>query len=199
MEKKAVNLLQQRRAPPTFWERLYDWVTNTCRIVVIITEILVLGAFGWRFWLDRRLTDLETAIEGKGEILKSLSDQEEEIRTLQAKLTSYKELWTQSSNFTPIIQELNTYIPQETEDLEVSVRETEEGRTLVVSGKVDRDKISDLENSLKDSLSFSDVALSAIERESGLENIYIFTLNANIIFEEEREPLTRSEITESST
>lgn len=199
MEKKAVNLLQQRGAPQTFWERLYDWVTNTCRMIVIITELLVLGAFGWRFWLDRKLNDLKEDIESKGEILKSLSAQEEEIRTLQAKMDVYKELWAQSSNYSSIIQEVNTYIPSETDELIVSIGETREGKVLSISGEINRDSIGNLENSLKDSLSFSDVVLSAIERKSEGEDVYSFTLVAKIVFAQQRQSLSAYEGTESST
>lgn len=198
MEKKAVNLLQQRGAPPTFWERLYDWVTNTCRMIVIVTEVLVLGAFGWRFWLDRRLTDLKEEIEQKGEILRSLSDQEQEIRLLQTKLGTYKELWTQSSSYTSVMKEVNGYVPAGTEDLTVSITKTEEGRAISITGIVDRDEISNFENSLKDSTNFSKVRLSEIEREGEGENIYSFVLLAELISGEGRPSLTQNEITEST-
>jgi len=199
MRKKSINLLQERNAPATLWERFYDWATNTCRIIVIITEALVLGAFGWRFWLDRKLNDLKDDIGVRGEILKSLSDQEDEIRLLQDKMFTYTELWSVSSNLSPTIKEVNRYIPTDIEELSFSMSTNETGRVLSISGEVGRSEISDLENKLKDSDSFSDVALSAIERKSDSSDIYNFTITAKIIFDEVRGPLTEDESTESST
>jgi Tfp pilus assembly protein PilN len=168
-------------------------------MIVIITEVLVLGAFGWRFWLDRKLNDLKEEIENKGEVLKSLSSQEEEIRNLQSKIDVYRDLWSASSNYSPIVQEVNSYIPSDTEDLTVSISQTNEGKTLAVSGEVDRESISALENSLKDSASFSDVALAAIERRGEGEDVYSFTLLVKIVLAEERESLSQNAITESQT
>jgi len=192
MRKSAVNLLQQRGAPPTFWERLYEWVTNTCRIIVIVTELLVLGAFGWRFWLDRKLNDLKRGIESKGEVLKGLSEQEQEIRALQAKMSSYRQLLEGSSDYTSVIREINGYIPSGVEDLTVAVgkRDVDNIPRLTISGQLDREKISDLENSLKDSTNLSDVALSSIERESEESTVYSFTLSAKIISTKGRDPLS---------
>lgn len=191
MRKSSVNLLQQRGAPPTFWERAYEWVTNTCRMIVIITELFVLGAFGWRFWLDRRLNDLKEAIEQKGQVLRSLSSQEEEIRLLQARMATYKGLWEESSNYTPIISEINSYIPSETVDLLVSINKTDDGRNLLISGELERSRIDELENSLKDSQSFTDVTMAEMDSIDKEENTYDFTLSAEIIYKESRDALSQ--------
>ncbi len=199
MKKKNVNLLQERGAPATFWERLYDWMTNTCRIIVIVTEVLVLGAFGWRFWLDRRLNDLKEDIETNGEILKSLSSQEDEIYLLQRKINTYRGLWNTSSNFHPIVELLDNYMPSDVEELEVSVTNSRDGKGFTISGKVEREKISDLEDKLKDSDKFSDVTLSAIEKEHEGSDIHSFTIIAKIVYDHSRDPLSSNENTESST
>ncbi|MFC1780404.1 PilN domain-containing protein [Patescibacteria group bacterium] len=199
MQKKSINLLQERGAPPTFWEKLYEWVTNTCRIIVIITELLVLGAFGWRFWLDRTLNDLKEDIEVKGEVLKSLSEEEDGIRILQSKMETFSSLWDQSSNLTPIVKEINDYITTDIEDLSVSISSSEGGKTFTISGEMERDEISQIENDLKDSSSFSDVALSNIERSDEGSDIYSFSMTAKIIFDEVREPLEQNEGSESET
>ncbi|MDD3648191.1 MAG: hypothetical protein PHS44_06890 [Candidatus Dojkabacteria bacterium] len=192
MQKKSVNLLQQRGAPPTLWERLYEWMTNTCRIIVVFTEVLVLGAFGWRFWLDRTLNDLNDDIERKGEVLKSLSEQEREIRTIQTKIDTYRTLWNAGSNFNVVFKELNRYIPSGVDELSVSIYSTRDSRTLTVSGEVEREKIDKMENSLKDSNSFTDVVVSSIERKTGGgdNSRYAFTIEAQILLNQARLPLS---------
>ena len=63
---------------------------------------------------------------------------------------------------------------------------------------VDREEISNFENSLKDSTNFGKVRLSEIEREGEGENIYSFVLLAELISGEGRPSLTQNEITEST-
>lgn len=197
MKKKAINLLQKRGAPPTFWERMYDWMTNTCRIIVIITEAFVLVAFGWRFVLELQLGDLDDEIEIKGEQLRSLTSQEDEIRLLQSKIGAYKYIWNNGSNFTPVLSEVNSYIPVGVSDLVVGIGEHEEGRSLHISGEVERESLSSLENKLKDSDYFSDVFVSDMDQLEGEE--WAFSLLARIIYNQKRSPLSQDENSESSS
>lgn len=198
MQKKNINLLQQRGAPLTFWEKFYDWITNTARVIVIVTELLVLGAFGWRFWLDRKLNDLKSEIKVKGETLKSLSRQEDEIRDLQAKTETYNNLWDNSSYLYSVLREVNGYLVSDISDLNLSMRRNAEGSVLSVSGILPRDEIDNLENDLKDSSSFSEVKLSSIEKQEQDSDIYDFTINA-LVIDNNRYKLTNDEGTESTT
>jgi len=192
MEKKAINLLQKKGAPPTFWEKLYDWITNTARVVVIFIELLVLGAFGWRFWLDRRVTNLEDEIKTKGEILKNLSSQEAEIRELQNRISTYKNLWVKSSNLYPVLQEVNSFIDEDTQELAMSYRRaTKDGDIFSLSGQLEREKIDKLEDKFNESEKFKDKALSAIKRVNEGEDVWEFTIDARITYGEERTPLTQ--------
>jgi hypothetical protein len=192
MEKKAINLLQKKGAPPTFWEKLYDWVTNTARVVVIVVELFVLGAFGWRFWLDRRVKDLEEEIRIKGEVLKSLTTQEAEVRELQSRIDTYKNLWAQSSNLLPVIQEVDSYISEDIKDLKIDYkRQGTEGDTFTISGQLERSEIDKLENKITDSEKFKDKSLSSIEKADDEEDIWKFIIDARITYDEERTPLTQ--------
>ena len=200
MDKKNINLLQKRGAPPTVWERMYDWVTNTCRIIVIVTELFVLIAFGWRFWLDRTLNDLKGEIETNGDILKNLSDQEDSIRLLQDKLTAYSDIWSKSSNITPVLKEVNRYIPSGINQLSVGIQITKDGELLSVQGETSRDQVSKLENAIKDSKSFTDVSLATIEKKGEGTDTYNFSISAKVILNKERSLFTSNNgTTESST
>lgn len=200
MQKKNINLLQERGAPPTAWERLYDWATNTCRIIVILVNLVVIGVFVARFIIERSLNDVKEDIQVKGDVLKSQFSIEEEIRLIQAKMTSYNQLWQLSSNFTPSIKEINDYIPSDIKNLSVNmINNPKEGKIFAVSGELDRTKISRLENNLKDSENFSDVTLTVIERKDNTSDLFNFTINAKIIFSNKRESLTTNENTESTT
>lgn len=198
MSKRSINLLQESAAPPTFWERFYDWVTNSARVIVIITEGLVLIAFGFRFVLDRRLNDIKDSIEEKGSTLKILAEQEDSIRLLQSKISAYDSLWDSSSYYTAILADVNNYVPSETSELEVSVSDQEGVTTLYIKGELERALIDELENNFKDSANYRDVTLSTIERQSA-EDIYEFSLSAKYNENKLRENIGSYENSESET
>lgn len=57
-QTSAVNLLPHERFEFSRLGRLLMWALSTGRIVVVITELVVIGAFLSRFWFDRQLSDL---------------------------------------------------------------------------------------------------------------------------------------------
>lgn len=202
LQKKSINLLQQRTAPPTFWDRTYDWVTKTARVIVIFTEAFVLIAFGWRFVLDRRLNDLKSDIESRGTVLKSLRNDEDEIKLLQSKMATYDGLWNQSSAYSIVMEEVNGYIPQNAEEIDITITNVEEeGEVFLqcsISGKAPRDEIQQLESSINNSDTFYDKKFGEIELESESVDIYNFSITAKVTSNIIRVPLgTTNETTES--
>ena len=49
--KEEINLLPQKGFEATTAGRILAWILSTFRIIVIITELLVMVAFLSRFWL----------------------------------------------------------------------------------------------------------------------------------------------------
>ena len=198
MPKKSINLLQEQQAPPTFWENFYVWITKSARVVVILTEAVVLVAFGMRFYLDRKLNDLKNQIEQKGSTLEILAEEEKEIRRVQSKISAYGTLWESSSNFDLIFQDINTYIPVETDKLEISLSDDGINTILSVKGELERSLINDLENNFKDSDNYRNVSLNTIQRASGGE-IYEFSLSAEVNLNNPRTEIKGYETSESET
>lgn len=187
-EKKSINLLEERNAPLTFWERIYTWVTNTCRVIVIVVEAIVLVAFGLRFYYDRQLSDIEDEIEKEASILQNYQQQEQELRELQINLTAYSEIWDNSSSYKDIITEINGIIPKDASELRIGFNDNK----VTVSGIIDRESISDLEGDMKNSQTFVNVTLTNITSEdsdvededtvvTGGEGFYSFTISAEIV------------------
>lgn len=54
----TVNLLPEDRFEFSRWGRFLMWTLSTGRLVVVLTELVVIGAFVSRFWFDRKLSDL---------------------------------------------------------------------------------------------------------------------------------------------
>lgn len=163
---------------------------------MIITEGLVLVAFGWRFWLDRTLNDLKDEIEAKGTVLESLQDQEDEIRLLQQKMDIYKDLWYQSSSYAPVFKEVNSYLPVDAEELTVSISKDEVGTLLTIEGIANGEDIDQMENQVKDSDTFVNRQLGKVEREEVEANLYSFSIFGYVKFNTLRTSVGNYEITE---
>ena len=77
---KNINLLKPSFSPKTTWDKIYDWVFNAGRYIIVIVEIVVLVALGSRFYFDRRNNDFSESIRAKTLILDSMSETEDEIK-----------------------------------------------------------------------------------------------------------------------
>lgn len=91
-KNKAINLLPQEEFNISTTGRILSWATGTFRIIVIITEIVVMGAFLSRFWLDAQNSDLKNSIKIKTAQITAQADLEKRFRTVQSKLNVYSQI-----------------------------------------------------------------------------------------------------------
>lgn len=81
----SINLLGNRQE--SIFEKFIDWALTIGRLVVILTEVIALSAFFYRFTLDRQLIDLHSKIKQETAIVSYLKDREETYRNLQDRLS----------------------------------------------------------------------------------------------------------------
>ena len=87
-----INLIGQEDLSHTPQGRIVQWAMTYGRYIMILTEIVVLGAFVSRFTLDRKLTDLKEEITQKQAIIEANVELETQIRTAQAQIDQVKKL-----------------------------------------------------------------------------------------------------------
>ncbi len=87
-----INLIGQEDLSHTPQGRIVQWAMTYGRYIMILTEVVVLGAFISRFTLDRKLTDLKEEIAQKQAIIEANADLETQIRTAQAQIDQVKKL-----------------------------------------------------------------------------------------------------------
>lgn len=90
-KNKSINLLPQEEFDVSLLGRTLKWAMSTFRIIVIVTEMVVMGAFLSRFWLDAQNSDLTNAIKVKSAQIKALSTTEKDFRNLQSKINIAKQ------------------------------------------------------------------------------------------------------------
>jgi Tfp pilus assembly protein PilN len=91
-KNKAINLLPQEEFDISIIGRTLKWAMGTFRIIVIVTEIVVMAAFLSRFWLDAQNSDLTAAIKIKSAQIIAQAATEKEFRDVQSKLNIAKQI-----------------------------------------------------------------------------------------------------------
>ncbi len=109
-KNKSINLLPQEEFNISTTGRILSWATGTFRIIVIITEIVVMGAFLSRFWLDAQNSDLKNSVKIKSAQIAAQSDLEKRFRSVQSKLNIYNQI-ASSQNASNKVNEIASMLP----------------------------------------------------------------------------------------
>lgn len=75
----------------------YKWTIQIGRVVIVLTELIALGALGYRFFIDRQIADINDQISREVTFIKNQGAQETKFRVLQDKLNAIK-LVSQDTN-----------------------------------------------------------------------------------------------------
>jgi len=97
--KKEPSLLPDAANNNTLLARVLRWSTTIGRVVIIFTEVIVIGAFLSRFWLDRKNSDLSEVIRQQKAILQSTHDFEVEYSLLQQRLKTIKSTYASAPSY----------------------------------------------------------------------------------------------------
>lgn len=79
----SINLVGQN---VSYLDRFITWALTFGRVVVILTEVVALSAFLYRFSLDRELIDLHAKIKQEQAVVAYLKDNEETFRNIQNRI-----------------------------------------------------------------------------------------------------------------
>ncbi|MCL4384357.1 PilN domain-containing protein [Patescibacteria group bacterium] len=109
--KKELSLLPDSENYNSLQGRLFRWLTTVGRVVIIVTELIVVSAFLSRFYLDRKNADLSESLRQQKAILESTKEFEQEFDLLQNRLSFIKSFSGQSSHLPPHLISLAQSIP----------------------------------------------------------------------------------------
>lgn len=80
-----INLLPKDSFEFSSTGKLLKWSTTVGRVLVVMTEFVVLLAFASRFYFDKKLNDLTETIDGKLTVIKSYAETESQMRDFLAR------------------------------------------------------------------------------------------------------------------
>ena len=112
-KESQVNLLPEQNFASTTTGRILTWILSTFRVIVILTELIVVAAFFSRFWLDAQNTDLTEEIEQKKVIISSSSIFEKEFRDIQERLSLFSKYSQDRNKVSTMLNEIRTNIPED--------------------------------------------------------------------------------------
>jgi len=112
MSKKpqAINLLKTKEI--SFLDKFLNWALTIGRLVVIITEIVALSSFLYRFSLDRQLIDLHSEIKKEENIVNSFKNSERAYRNLQDRLAIANNFSKSGGMEFNLFKDIVSFVPQ---------------------------------------------------------------------------------------
>lgn len=109
--KREISLLPEGENVNSFSARLTLWLTTVGRFVIVFTELIVIGAFISRFWLDRQNSDLSESIRQQKAIIESTSQFEKDYNLLQRRLSVIKSFYKDQPKYSDKIASLAVGTP----------------------------------------------------------------------------------------
>jgi hypothetical protein len=147
------------------WSKLYEWVLGSARIIIILVEIVVLVAFGFKVWVDIQGKELDKSIERSEAIVNAMATSEKEFRLVQAKTSSYKTIWNASTDYSKLLANINSLLPITTSIKDITVNFDKNQISISgISPKSKESEIKNLENDLKSNSSYlKDTVLAKLD------------------------------------
>lgn len=168
IKTRQVNLIPQEGLSSTTSGKILLWVLSTFRIILIITEIFVIGAFISRFWLDAKNTDLSEQMKEAKSVISSLSSFEEDFKDVQNRLTIFNSYKEDNGKINSVVKTMVSYKP---DGVFFESINADAGKIAVSAIAKSEIEIQQYMVNLKSSSAFENVTLSNVALEKGSSSI----------------------------
>lgn len=153
------NLLKPLQPPKTAWDKIYDWIVDKARIVVLITIILIAAAFIAKVVVDTDAKNKNKQIAALTERLSFYTaDVEPRLRLIATKTDIYQKIWNKSSAYSAVIKEVYSYVDNPGADLTIKASDG----VISIFGTEDLTLLRHLEESLRSSPTFTSVTFGSL-------------------------------------
>jgi hypothetical protein len=109
--KKEISLLPDEENINSLSSRIIRYLTTVGRYIIVFTELIVIGAFLSRFWLDRKNSDLSEVIRQQKAIMQSTGNFEKDYNELKIRLETIKTFYSSQPDFKSKISSITTSTP----------------------------------------------------------------------------------------
>jgi len=171
--KNQINLLLQEEFAGSTMGRVLLWALSSFRIIVIVTEMVVMVAFLSRFWLDARNVDLNDLIKQKQAVLASTSDFEKDFRNTQKRLKIFSALAPEDRPISSYLATIASYLPS---DISLASYTYSGGNIQIKGNAVSEAGIAQFIVNLEESGSFETVEMINLDSSKQESSLLSFTL-----------------------
>lgn len=106
----SINLIKNKQIP--LFDKFMNWALTVGRLIVILTEIVAIAAFIYRFSLDEKLIDLHSSIKQKQNLISLLRQDEDKYRNLQDRIALASDLMEKNAKNNKIVFDIVGLVPQ---------------------------------------------------------------------------------------
>jgi len=108
--KYKINLLEKKDA--SLLEKMTSFGLNYLRYIIVITQLVVIGVFFYRFQIDQRIIDLKEAVDQKKEIVEIVLPLLQEASRIDKKTKEIEVIIKQQNNFQSMIKYFLSTFPE---------------------------------------------------------------------------------------
>ncbi|MDO8609003.1 MAG: hypothetical protein Q7R95_00485 [bacterium] len=105
-----INLLLQKETPLV--ERLMYFSLNYLRYIIIITQLVVIGVFFYRFQIDQRIIDLKESVDQKKEIIQVVLPLLQEADMIDRRIGEIQKITKNQQTFSLMLTYFLSQFPQ---------------------------------------------------------------------------------------
>lgn len=167
------NLLVRKGDQSEVFVALFKWILSSGRFIVILVELIVIGALIYRYQLDNQLDEIKDKMNQEVPYLKSLKNDELVIKQTQFQLASIKKINKESPDYQAIISKIASLMPQSTKLNSIALEQNQPSlkTTFVINGQSPA-KTNDLSvfiRALKKDSVFSEVVLTNVAFDTDIK------------------------------
>jgi Tfp pilus assembly protein PilN len=166
--KYSINLLAEKEAP--FLERVMYFSLNYLRYIIIITQLIVIGVFFYRFQIDQRIIDLKESVDQKKEIVQVILPLSKEAEKINIQTREVKKILQQQEKFNSMTNYFLSVFPAA---LTLTNLEINPDSFKLTGNTIDPRQLQSFYSFLKKEGKFNNVELQGLKKS---ENGYIFIL-----------------------
>jgi len=176
-KRKSINLLPQEEFAASTKGRILAWLLSTFKTIVIITEMIIMGAFLSRFWLDAKSADLNEEIQQKQAVIAASKDFEDEFKNTQTKLSIISGLSKKEESSQEILAQITSRLPQ---NIYLNSFSYSESKVKIRGISPSELAIAQLITNLGEIENFEEITLSQLDTSEDQSSLLIFGVTIDL-------------------
>lgn len=174
--QKKINLILKEGFENSTLGTILIWSLSAGRLIVILTELVVILAFLSRFWLDRTLTDINESNASKRKQIEASTSFETNFRDIQDRLANYRK-YAHQANDDVKISKIASLLPADVTLTKVNLSK----KDFQISGvSLSEAGLSGFMKGISGNSPFENVILSSLNLATDGQQGLVFTIRGTI-------------------